>query len=135
MSLPKLTTLLAFAGFVLIGANAVEAGFIGLDLDGKAPEFVPMQAIGSSSSTSQDVQHNDAPAPTEELQRNDQAMQPTNGGMNSSAAGGSSNPVPTLALPAVAVNASAQLISWLGPEGRVWLPPPYLSGVFRPPRG
>jgi hypothetical protein len=30
--------------------------------------------------------------------------------------------------------ANAQLVAWLGPDGRAWLPPPFSSGVFRPPR-
>lgn len=32
------------------------------------------------------------------------------------------------------IDSSTQLITQLGPEGRVWLPPPFSTGVFRPPR-
>ncbi len=37
-------------------------------------------------------------------------------------------------LPTTLIDIPTQLITQLGPEGRVWLPPPFSTGVFRPPR-
>lgn len=51
-----------------------------------------------------------------------------------------STPSPTTAggglaiLPPSVISAQAQLVQWLGPAGKLWLPPPFSSGIFRPPR-
>lgn len=127
----------AFAALVL-GTQAVDAGFMatavhaGCDSTG----LTGSPSAGAASVGQDDGRERDPLVPPRRSFDQDQllALGPSgSGGMTPTTTGGpSSGSAP--AILADAADVRCELIAWLGPEGRVWLPPPFSSGVFRPPR-
>jgi len=124
-------------------AGSVQAGYVVASLSGEA-DLRPGNGAGwSDFEAGAGAARQPAKAPTFERQvslvRHAQyfnlvGIQSGTGGMTAPSAdsGGHFAPLAVLFDPGVA---NAQLVGWLGLDGRAWLPPPFSSGVFRPPRG
>jgi hypothetical protein len=68
-------------------------------------------------------------------QRKALANAPANSGMSGAVGISGPSHAPAAALPVVLPDTSAQLSARVHVEERAWLPPPFSTGVFRPPRG
>lgn len=120
-SIAVLSGLLLFAC-----AGTAQAGFMPVQMDDHATP-----AAGTTNTAPAHPDHQPAPPSVHD---HDFATQSSSNGVSGSSVTTSGGNAP----PAILgdnVNVSARLIALLGPEGRVWLPPPFSTGVFRPPRG
>lgn len=119
--------------------STAQAGFISTGVDLSQSDFALFGFSAGASAPSKD--RDESPAPARQLKR-DVGILPqfgslgSGGGMSSthSAGGTAGSGASQSALIAADVDVSVELAARLGPQGRVWLPPPFSTGVFRPPR-
>lgn len=128
----NLLTAALLVGVFSVSATA-EAGFVSV-ADSSSESLLAAGAGASSSVPARSEKNQD---PSYLLGRLlDGGFADQSGGMTSSpqTSSAGSNAPPPAALTTTALSAEAQLIQRLGPAGKVWLPPPFSTGVFRPPR-
>lgn len=121
-------------GVISLGLGSLsgqaEAGYLAAGIGGDKVAPFTLESGGSSSSESSSRDR----APLTLADWEHHVAGHSAGGMTSQ----SVTPTSSGAVPCILVQsnppAAALLVSWLGPAGRVWLPPAFLSGIFRPPR-
>ena len=125
----RLTTLIA-AALVVACSSSARAGFLTAD-----PFVVAEFRDNAASSTPVDDESLPTVPWVQQHQRKALANAPANSGMSGAAGISGPSHAPAAALPVVLPDTSAQLSARLHVEERAWLPPPFSTGVFRPPRG
>jgi hypothetical protein len=122
--------------WLLFGVSTAEAGFIAASVDRDAAW------LAATSSMAPSGENDDSPSSVNELTRWLQQhaawagpSSPTSGGAaGAPATSSSSGGAPSACLPPVAAAPLARLVVRLAVARDEWLPPPFLSGIFRPPR-
>ena len=119
--------------WLLSAAGTAEAGFIAASVDRDA------SALAGTSSMAPTDESSDRPASTpEQLERQAALASPfapaSTGSAGAPVTTASSSGPPAADLPAVAVLSPSGLVTRLAVDREEWLPPPFLSGIFRPPR-
>ncbi len=128
--------LILLVGWALLGLgfhSTAEAGFISTSVQNEGLASFSASMAGSPAPSREKT-----PPPSFLLQKQIAWMHLGNtpgssGGMSSQSVGGPSGASPSAVLTAEAAFRS-ELSSCLGPERKIWLPPPFSTGVFRPPR-
>jgi hypothetical protein len=124
----RLTTLIA-AALVVACSSSARAGFLTVD------SLVVAEFDKAASSAPVD----DTPAPpipwVQQLQRKALANAPAGSGMTGAAGLSGSSHASAAALPMLPPDTPAQLSARVRVAERAWLPPPFSTGIFRPPRG
>ena len=116
--------------YFTIGTKA-EAGFITADPNTVSADPLGVDEMESAKSSSQPAE-----TPIPPAYKNPQAETAPTSGMSSpsTVTSISSGGAAYADLSAPLIDLPCPLIARLGPESPVWLPPPFSSGVFRPPR-
>lgn len=118
--------------FVLAGTSSAWAGYMSVDqLDATGSHEA---TTASTANTPDDNQPLPARPSIERERPRGLANAPSDGGMSGSAGIGGASQAPSPAFIVVPCSTSAQLSARLHLSERVWLPPPFSTGVFRPPR-
>lgn len=121
-----LTAILLFTVAGLVPSIA-EGGYVRITDLSSSPLAIA-QGHGAGTSDDSQIEHNGPDRP--DLVLGGDAA----GATSPSTSGPSSSAGWVAILPDAGLSGRAQLVQRLGPAGKVWLPPGFLSGVFRPPR-
>jgi hypothetical protein len=127
------TLALLIGCWLLSAAGTAEAGFIAASVDRDASAL----AGTSSMAPSDDTPGRRLPI-AEQLERQAALASPfapaSTGSAGAPVTSASSSGPPVADLPPVAVTPPSGLVTRLAVDRDEWLPPPFLSGIFRPPR-